>query len=86
MTTATTLVHQKSRVDFITLKTIFPAILGTVVEYYDYTLYGFCAAQLAVQFFPQNDANDALLKIFAVFFAGSLSKPIGALIFGAIGD
>jgi len=86
MTAVITLNHQKSRFESQTLNTVFPAILGTMLEYYDYTLYGFCATQLAFQFFPNDNSSCALLKIFAVFFAGSLSKPIGALIFGVIGD
>lgn len=69
-----------------TTRLFLPTLLGTVVEYYDYALYGFCAALLAQQFFPDNDPTLALLKTFGVFVAGSLSKPIGALIFGYIGD
>jgi len=63
-----------------------PAILGTILEYYDYALYGFCSAKLAVHFFREDDPTVALLKFFGVFIAGSCAKPLGALIFGYIGD
>lgn len=67
-------------------KVFFAIILGTLVEYYDYALYGFCASFLAAQFFPKEDPTLGLLKTFGVFLAGSLSKPLGSLIFGYIGD
>lgn len=67
-------------------KFFLPAILGTILEYYDYALYGFCAAKLALHFFPEDDPSVGLLKTFGVFIAGSCAKPIGALLFGYIGD
>jgi MHS family proline/betaine transporter-like MFS transporter len=72
--------------NFKILKAFFPPVLGTVVEYYDYTLYGFCASLLAEQFFPTDDPTVALLKTFGIFLTGSLAKPFGALLFGYIGD
>ena len=69
-----------------TVKVFLPAILGNIVEYYDYTLYGFCAAFFSSQFFPNDDPTVALIKTFGIFVAGSFSKPLGALIFGFIGD
>lgn len=67
-------------------KSLLPAILGTVVEYYDYALYGFGVSILALHFFPDDDPNVALLKAFGLFIAGFLAKPLGALIFGTLGD
>lgn len=68
------------------LKLFLPAILGTIVEYYDYALYGFAASLLAHQFFPSSDPTVSLLKAYGVFIAGSCSKPLGSLIFGHLGD
>lgn len=62
------------------------AIMGTVVEYYDYALYGFAASILANHFFPETDSTVALLQVFGIFAAGSLAKPLGSLVFGWIGD
>lgn len=62
------------------------ALYGTILEYYDYALYGFCASLLAQQFFPELSPDSALLQTYLIFCAGSLAKPIGACIFGYIGD
>lgn len=61
-------------------------LLGTVVEYYDYALYGFTAALLSQFYFPAADPTVSLLKTYIVFALGSLAKPIGSLIFGWVGD
>lgn len=62
------------------------AFLGTIVEYYDYSLYGFSAGIIAVKFFPNTDYITSLINTFAVYAMAYLSKPIGSLIFGRIGD
>jgi len=72
-------------------KIIAIAVLGTVLEYYDYSLYGFLAVYLAQHFFPVPNPLDvysqtALLQTWAVFAAASLAKPLGALWFGRLGD
>lgn len=61
-------------------------LLGTVVEYYDYALYGFTAAILSQFYFPADDPTVSLLKTYIVFALGSFAKPFGSLIFGWIGD
>lgn len=61
-------------------------LLGTVVEYYDYALYGFTAALLSQFYFPADDPTISLLKTYIIFALGSFAKPIGSLIFGWIGD
>lgn len=68
------------------IKSVIASLLGTVIEYYDYTLYGFCAALLARHFFADDDPTVALIKTFGTFMIGSLAKPMGALLFGWIGD
>ncbi len=67
-------------------KNFFIALCGTIVENYDYSLYGFCAAIIATHFFPQSDPTVALLQTFGVFATGSMAKPIGGLLFGRLGD
>ncbi|MBW8309492.1 MAG: MFS transporter [Candidatus Paracaedibacteraceae bacterium] len=62
------------------------AIFGTALEYYDYTLYGFCAGLLAQHLFPSLANESALLYTYLLFCAGSIAKPLGALIFGWLGD
>jgi MHS family proline/betaine transporter-like MFS transporter len=67
-------------------KAIIAAILGTVVERYDYALYGYMAAVLSTRFFPNQDPSIAFLKHFLVFALGFIAKPLGSYIFGCIGD
>lgn len=68
------------------LKALLSALIGTVVEHYDYALYGYMAAIFADNYFPKTDSTTALLKVFLVFALGFMTKPIGAYIFGKIGD
>lgn len=68
------------------LYTYFVSLFGTVAEYYDWALYGYCAALLSTLFFPQNDPNIALLKTYGIFALGSMGKPLGSIIFGWLGD
>jgi MFS transporter, MHS family, proline/betaine transporter len=68
------------------LKAFLFAILGTVVEYYDYALYGFCASHISRAFFPNYDPTVSLIHTFSIFALGSLAKPLGSLLFGWIGD
>jgi MFS family permease len=65
---------------------IIGAFLGTIVEYYDYSLYGFSAGIIASKFFPYSDHLTGLINVFAVYAIAYLSKPIGSLVFGYIGD
>ncbi|MGB0934793.1 MAG: MFS transporter [Alphaproteobacteria bacterium] len=62
------------------------ALSGTMVEYFDYALYGFSAAIIASHFFPSQDTTVSLIKTFAVYATGALAKPLGAIIFGRLGD
>jgi MHS family proline/betaine transporter-like MFS transporter len=64
----------------------FISVLGTILEYFEYAIYGFLAPILALHFFPSGDPTSSLIKAFGVFAVGSLSKPLGALIFGYLGD
>ncbi|HJD55223.1 MAG TPA: MFS transporter [Rickettsia endosymbiont of Pyrocoelia pectoralis] len=66
---------------------ILGAFLGTIIEYYDYSLYGFSAAIIAEKFFsPNTDQLTKLINVFAVYAVAYISKPIGAYFFGRIGD
>jgi MHS family proline/betaine transporter-like MFS transporter len=60
--------------------------IGTFIEMYDAVLYGYFATVLAVQFFPPGDPTARLLATFAIFAVGFLVNPIGAVIFGHVGD
>jgi MHS family proline/betaine transporter-like MFS transporter len=59
---------------------------GHVVECFDNTLYGFFAVVLAPIFFPSSTPGVALLASYGAFAAGFLARPLGAVLFGHIGD
>ncbi len=65
---------------------IVGAFLGTIIEYYDYSLYGFSAAIIADKFFAKSTHLTNLINVFAIYAVAYLSKPIGSLVFGKIGD
>jgi MFS family permease len=60
--------------------------LGTVIEWYDFYIFGSLATIIATQFFPKENPTAALLSTLATFGAGFAARPFGALVFGRIGD
>jgi MFS transporter, MHS family, proline/betaine transporter len=64
----------------------FVAVLGTFIEYYDFSIYGYVAATLAQVFFPKSNPTASLLDTLAVFGLAFLIRPIGAWFFGRLGD
>lgn len=67
-------------------KKIIAALFGTVVENYDCSLYGFSAAIIASKFFPANDMITNLANAFAIYAMAYIAKPLGAVLFGTLGD
>jgi len=59
---------------------------GTVIEWYDFYIFGSLAAVLAAVFYPAANPTISLLKWLATFAAGFAVRPFGALVFGRIGD
>lgn len=60
--------------------------MGTIIEWYDFYIFGSLAAILASKFFPSADIGKALIQYLGVFAAGFGARPFGAIIFGRIGD
>ena len=54
-----------------------PAALGTLIEYYDYALYGYVSAIIAPLFFPNQDPVAALLSVLALFALSYVIRPAG---------
>jgi MFS transporter, MHS family, proline/betaine transporter len=70
-----------------TLRRVVTAgVVGNVLEWYDFAVYGFFAPILAEQFFPASDRRVSLLAAFGAFAVGFLMRPVGAALFGHIGD
>jgi len=59
---------------------------GNVIEWYDFYIFGSLATILAVKFFDKSNAIAALLSTIALFTAGFLVRPLGAFVFGWMGD
>src|SRR5215813_8698152 len=59
---------------------------GTVIEWYDFYIFGSLAAVLSGVFYPGTNATISLLKWLATFAVGFAVRPFGALVFGRIGD
>lgn len=60
--------------------------VGTLIEWYDFYLFGMLATIISKQFFPSDAGTSALLSTLAIFAAGFIVRPFGALVFGRLGD
>src|SRR5437762_4410956 len=67
-------------------KIIFSSSLGTLIEWYDFYIFGMLAKTISLQFFPEGNETAALLSTLAIFAAGFIVRPFGALVFGRLGD
>src|SRR6266568_2894582 len=67
-------------------RVIVAAAVGNVIEWYDFYIFGSLAAILAVKFFDKTHPVAALLSTIALFTAGFLIRPLGAFLFGWLGD
>ncbi|HKO10016.1 MAG TPA: SDR family NAD(P)-dependent oxidoreductase, partial [Alphaproteobacteria bacterium] len=61
------------------------AVVGNVLEWYDFSVYAFVATTIAKQFFPAGDVA-ALLNTFLVYGIGFLARPLGGIVIGRYGD
>jgi MFS family permease len=68
------------------LRLIVAGIVGNVMEWYDFAVYGYFAATIGRQFFPSDDPSTSLIAAFGAFAAGFLMRPLGGIVFGHIGD
>ena len=67
-------------------KVITASSVGTMIEWYDFYIFGSLAAIISTQFFPGGSPTAAFLKTLATFAVGFAVRPFGALVFGRIGD
>jgi MHS family proline/betaine transporter-like MFS transporter len=61
-------------------------VVGNILEWYDFSVYGFFAGAIGRNFFPSKNPTTSLIEAFGVFGAGFLMRPVGALLFGYLGD
>src|SRR6266568_1565260 len=67
-------------------RVVIAAAVGNVIEWYDFYIFGSLAALLAPKFFAQSASGSDLIKYVGTFTAGFLIRPVGAFLFGRIGD
>ena len=67
-------------------KSAIAGAAGNVMEWYDFATYAYMAPIIATLFFPSEDHFAALMATYGVFAAGYLSRPLGGILFGHIGD
>ena len=67
-------------------RTILSASMGTILEWYDFSIYAYLAAIFSTLFFPMAQASVALIFSYGVFAIGYIARPLGALLFGHFGD
>ena len=67
-------------------RVIAAGVIGNVLEWYDFAIYGYFASAIGRQFFPNEDAVAQLLSTFGVFALGYLARPLGGVLVGYIGD
>ena len=67
-------------------RVILAAAGGNVIEWYDFYIFGSLAGVLSVKFFEKTNPVAALLSTIALFTAGFLVRPLGAFVFGWLGD
>jgi len=69
-----------------TRRVIAAGVIGNVLEWYDFAIYGYFASAIGRQFFPHEDAVAQLLSVFGVFALGYLMRPLGGVLVGHVGD
>ena len=67
-------------------RVVIAAAVGNIIEWYDFYIFGSLAAVLSVKFFDKTHPVAALLSTIALFTAGFLIRPLGAFLFGWMGD
>jgi MFS transporter, MHS family, proline/betaine transporter len=67
-------------------KAVFAAVIGNVLEWYDFAVYAFVAGIIAKTFFPQADEVTALLSTFLAYGLGFVARPLGGIVIGRLGD
>jgi len=68
------------------LRTALAGLIGNVLEWFDFAVYGYFASDIGSQFFPQSSHAAQQLLAFAVFALGFVARPFGSLVLGLVGD
>jgi MFS family permease len=69
-----------------TRRAVSAAVIGNVLEWYDFSVYAFVAVIIARKFFPSDNEVSALLATFLAYGLGFVARPLGGIILGRVGD
>jgi len=67
-------------------RNIAAGVIGNLLEWYDFAIYGYFAAQIGRTFFPGKDEVTQILSAFGIFAVGYVMRPLGGCVVGYIGD
>jgi len=67
-------------------RVLIAGLIGNVMEWYDFALYGYFATLIGQQFFPSTNTTASLIGAFGAFAAGFIVRPLGGIVYGRIGD
>ena len=67
-------------------RTAFAGLIGNVLEWFDFAVYGYFADDIGKQFFPASSDTAQHLYAFAVFALGFIARPVGSIVLGQVGD
>ena len=67
-------------------RAVAAAVVGNVLEWYDFAVYAYMATVIAKKFFPAGDDVTSLLSTFAAFGLGFVARPLGGIVIGRLGD
>jgi MFS family permease len=70
----------------VTRPQLAAVVAGNALEFYDFLIFGFFAVQIGQTFFPAKDSTGSLLLTLATFGVGFLTRPLGGLLIGPLGD
>jgi MFS transporter, MHS family, proline/betaine transporter len=68
------------------IRTALAGLIGNVLEWFDFAVYGYLNTQIGDTFFTGYDADQRKQFAFAVFWLGFLARPIGSIVLGRVGD
>ncbi len=68
------------------IRNTFGGVVGNILEWYDFAVFGYLAPIITLQFFPNDTGLTGLIKTYGIFATGYLMRPLGGVFFGYIGD
>ena len=69
-----------------TLRTALAGLIGNVLEWFDFAVYGYFASNIGHQFFPKSDPAVQIFLAYATFALGFFARPVGSIVLGRVGD